>query len=359
MGLADRKIRKLETKGDVEGLIKCLGRRPTGGLARDALADLGAEATLEPLLAALGDESESDETRSGAAETLGMLGDRRAVEPLLSALSDLRERTLGPAQGPANALGRLGDPRAVEPLVEALEDSYSFVRWEAAHALGKLGDPRGLEPLEALRATDKNDLVRAAAESAWTQIMGQLAAANEAESAAPAGEEPAAMHLSNLLRYGLVVANPDAGTQLTEDGLLYVDGMLGDPRDCPEHPDAFADLKAVSRDRMISLNGDELTSLATIALGERFTTHVVGCAKELEVEEWANAALMNLAGAMAHGARHAKAGAWTPGAPLSDLEFSGDVRAAYERQLTASIADTNPDIRRLAEEASRTWVERA
>jgi len=69
VGLADRKIRKLETKGDVEGLIKCLGRRPTGGLARDALADLGAEATLEPLLAALGDESESDETRSGAAET--------------------------------------------------------------------------------------------------------------------------------------------------------------------------------------------------------------------------------------------------------------------------------------------------
>lgn len=166
-------------------------------------------------------------------------------------------------------------------------------------------------------------------------------------------------HVSPLINYGLVVVAATGGTsgyQLTADGLLYVDGMFGDPRDCPEHPSSYDDLTAVSRGRMISLKADELGALATISLGERFTDQVVVCADKMGLGEWVNSALMKYAGSMAHGVRHGTGTEWSPTMPLAEVELKGEMKHAFEKQLSASVSESRKDLLKLVRAVSGSSV---
>lgn len=116
--------------------------------------------------------------------------------------------------------------------------------------------------------------------------------------------------VSHLIQFGLVVCTMKGGTRgykVTDDGLLYIDGMFG-RRDCSEHPNQWAELMAVSRGRTISLNANELAVLAAIFLGEQLTSHVIDCAEKMGFEKWINGTLFDLAGSLAHGVRHSKRG---------------------------------------------------
>ena len=99
-------VEKLKAKRDVKGLIKALGYQKDGHV------------------------------RNAAAGVLGQIGDTRAVEPLIAALKD---ESWGVRHYAAEALGQIGDTRAVELLIAALKDRDSNVREAAAGALEALG----------------------------------------------------------------------------------------------------------------------------------------------------------------------------------------------------------------------------
>jgi HEAT repeat protein len=162
---------------------------PGRALVFRALGQLRDARAVEPLIAALADES--PHVRQDAAKALGLIGDPRAIGPLIGAfrveygdteditawqdaaiaLARLGTPALDPLVGAlsdengivraesAYALGELGDRRAVEPLVAALEDGGRQVRLEAAEALGRLGDPRAIDALVAL-LDDPDAMVR-------------------------------------------------------------------------------------------------------------------------------------------------------------------------------------------------------
>src|SRR5450759_2332909 len=88
-------VEKLKAKRDVKGLIKALGYQKDPAVRR------------------------------AAAEALGQIGDARAVEPLIAALKD---ESWGVRRAAAEALGQIGDARAAEPLIAALKDPYADVR---------------------------------------------------------------------------------------------------------------------------------------------------------------------------------------------------------------------------------------
>ncbi len=141
---------------------------------------------VEPLIAALDDESAADGVRGSAAEALAKIGDPRAVGHLIAALEvdspywvrNKSARAVGQIGDPravepllfamnngipdaVRALGQIGDPRAVRPLIGALTDTHMCQ--DAAEALGNLGDVRAVEPLiDALRDAKKGVRERAA-----------------------------------------------------------------------------------------------------------------------------------------------------------------------------------------------------
>jgi HEAT repeat protein len=99
------KVETLKARKDIKGLIKALRYRKDEGV------------------------------RQAAAEALGKIKDRRAVEPLIAALKD---ESFSVRQAAAEALGKIKDPRAVEPLSAALKDARNGdVRLAAARSAGK------------------------------------------------------------------------------------------------------------------------------------------------------------------------------------------------------------------------------
>ncbi len=79
--------------------------------------------------------------RRAAAQALGTLGAVRALEPLLAALEDESPDVRREA---AKALGHIGDPRAVERLVALAEDESDPAHWGASEALYVIADKYGL-----------------------------------------------------------------------------------------------------------------------------------------------------------------------------------------------------------------------
>jgi HEAT repeat protein len=117
---------------------------------------------VEPLSATLKDDRY---VRAAAAYALGQIGDPRAVEPLIAALGD---ESSDVRQDAAYALGEIKDPRAVEPLIAALKDWHSNVRKAAAKALVKIGTPAVELLIAALR--DEDERVRQAAAEALDHL---------------------------------------------------------------------------------------------------------------------------------------------------------------------------------------------
>jgi HEAT repeat protein len=150
-------VEKLETKGNVKGLIKALGYEKDAGTrqaAADALGKIGNEEGVAPLIAALRDE---EKVRQAAAEALEKIG-APAVGPLVAALKDPKVRQLA-----AEALEKIGAP-AVEPLVAALKDTR--VSQLAAEALEKIGAPAVGPLVTALKDTKVNHIA--------IRILGQI-----------------------------------------------------------------------------------------------------------------------------------------------------------------------------------------
>jgi HEAT repeat protein len=122
-------------------------------------------------------QDDQNEVRQAAAYALGLIGDATSVEPLVNALLDLSQssRVRGAV---AEALADLKDRRAVAPLIEVLMDESAEVRFWAAFALGELGDAEALSELARLSATDDGSLpgigtVRDEAASAMKQIYNR------------------------------------------------------------------------------------------------------------------------------------------------------------------------------------------
>ncbi len=122
-----------------------------------ALGEIGNPRAVDILIEAL---SVPFPTRAAAADALGKINDPRAVEPLVEALalSNYQESAAAlDLKAIVLALGRIGDQRAVEPLIAALDTLGFPVREIVAQALGMLGDPRAIEPLIAALSHPRED----------------------------------------------------------------------------------------------------------------------------------------------------------------------------------------------------------
>jgi HEAT repeat protein len=170
----------------VDSLISAIGYCD---FAIEALVRYGA-ASVEPLIAALGDTTNPD-VREKAAYALGKIGDGRAVEPLIAALGDTDSDVRKKAAEALEQLNWQPEPNetgavywiikgrwnkcvqlatvAVQPLIAALGDTAWRVREKAAYALGKIGDGRAVEPLIAVLG-DTDSAVRRNAAEALVQI---------------------------------------------------------------------------------------------------------------------------------------------------------------------------------------------
>ena len=184
-------IEKMKARRDVKALIQALGYKKDY-MIRDAaaksLGELGDPRAVQPLIAALRDESLL--VRCTAAQALGWIGDPRAAGALITALDDsvidVQEyaaealvkigspavdaliAALSTSQGSvkehvAKILGMIGDIRAAEPLIAALKAQSSSVRRAAAIALGKIGDPCAVDPLIFVLDDQHGEVARAAA----------------------------------------------------------------------------------------------------------------------------------------------------------------------------------------------------
>jgi HEAT repeat protein len=138
-----------------------------------ALADFDDPRAVEPLIAALADES--GHVRQDAADALGLKCDPRAVEPLIAALADPEAKV---REAAVTALAAFADPRAFEPILAMMRSGDAETKPTAglaAACLGGLGDPRAVAPLlEALTKSDDADL-RGGAANAF-QWMGDAPA---------------------------------------------------------------------------------------------------------------------------------------------------------------------------------------
>lgn len=99
--------------------------------------------------------SDDDELVARAARGLGTIGDVDSVDELLSLLED-DERAAFCRVVAANALGAIGDPRVVPALAGALEDGDWLMQNRAAAALALLGEP-GRVALERARSSSGED----------------------------------------------------------------------------------------------------------------------------------------------------------------------------------------------------------
>ncbi len=126
---------------DVLASILGSGSPTARAAAARSLTVHGDERSVEPLIAALGDEDSS--VRLAAAAALGSRDDMTA-ESLGAQLQSEHPEVRGWAAG---RLGERGDDAAAELLIGALDDAAPEVRTSAALALGRLGDPRAVEPL--------------------------------------------------------------------------------------------------------------------------------------------------------------------------------------------------------------------
>ncbi|HPZ10466.1 MAG TPA: HEAT repeat domain-containing protein [Candidatus Eremiobacteraeota bacterium] len=118
-----------------------------------ALAYLGSEKAVEPLIRVLKNKTISSEVRVRAAAFLGNVEDPRVIDPLLKALKDDEVELCISA---AEALGKLKERRAVEPLLMALPSSCDKLREKIISSLSRI---RHIPPLlKALE--DKREVIR-------------------------------------------------------------------------------------------------------------------------------------------------------------------------------------------------------
>jgi len=143
--------------------------------AASALAKLGSEKAINPLIKALTDDKESD-VQERAAIALGQLGSEKALDPLIKVLTTDVHKENNLRWTVAFALGVLGSEKALDPLIKVLTtDKASSVRWAAAYALGNIGSEKAIDPLIKALTTDKDTLVRWDSAEALGKIRSEKA----------------------------------------------------------------------------------------------------------------------------------------------------------------------------------------
>lgn len=151
-------ILSLHAARDIDGLatLAALMHEPIPRKAAlDALAAIGTEAVLPPLLYALGKETAYHSVELHAAGCLVRLPPDLTTPHLLPLLADAPPAHLAQrvqAVLAAYVLARYGDTRAVETLLWAVQDDNTFIRDRAMTALQHGGFVSGIEPLAALAA---------------------------------------------------------------------------------------------------------------------------------------------------------------------------------------------------------------
>jgi len=120
--------------------------------------------------------------RACALETLARIAYPGMFPILVGALKDPHWNVRAAA---ATALGRSSEPRALEPLLEALREADGDVRQVVAEAVGRLGDPRAIESL-VLAQLDPDSRVRQSMSVALSQISPEWARSEEAQRTLPA-----------------------------------------------------------------------------------------------------------------------------------------------------------------------------
>jgi HEAT repeat protein len=137
-----------------DGLAPALAERRTPALRRLAAAVIAERrlAQFTPQLRAML-SGEDDELVARAARGLGAIGDADAVDELVALLEDDRRPEFCRVVA-ANALGGIGDPRAAPALTAALERGEWLLRDRAAAALSLVGEP-GHEALRRVRSSGR------------------------------------------------------------------------------------------------------------------------------------------------------------------------------------------------------------
>ncbi len=143
--------------------------RKEAAKALQNLSESRLERAFESLISAL--DSENEEVRRLAAESLGIFDCEKAVSPLINALKS-KDATV--RRFAAEALGRTRSKKALQPLVEVLAfDSAGSVKEEAARALGRIESKRAVEPLIDALMDENNEGRWGAAEA-----LGRIKAEN-------------------------------------------------------------------------------------------------------------------------------------------------------------------------------------
>ncbi len=114
-------------------------------------------------------QDEDERVRRAVVEHLPYLEDQRVVQILAEAISKDTPRVRAAA---ALALANVDDAAALPILLQALQDDDSWVRYFAARSLGKLALPDSLAPLAAVANTEQLNHVRIAALEALGNIGG-------------------------------------------------------------------------------------------------------------------------------------------------------------------------------------------
>jgi HEAT repeat protein len=157
-------IHQMESKGDIQGLIKALASKDAAirKAAVEALAPLKDPQAVEPLVGLLKDEDAG--VRRAAVNALGLRGGLRVVEPLIGALQDpdagvaaavttavyrrlMTDPDADARRATATALGRIRDSHAIEALIRAIQDADETVRVAVVKALQAIGDMAAIVPL--------------------------------------------------------------------------------------------------------------------------------------------------------------------------------------------------------------------
>ena len=186
------------------------------------LVQRGAE-TVPALLGALGHASPL--VRYHATAALAELGDERAILPLVERLGDIEESQGGVAAGAESALRRFG-ARALPALLEAAEHAPERVRTRAVRLLGRVEAPLGLEAavLAALR-----HFLRSGAENVQVQAataLWKVAGAAAADDLIPALADPSRYVRSAAAEALAQLRRPEARPILA--------ALLADPEDLYE-----------------------------------------------------------------------------------------------------------------------------
>lgn len=164
-------IRKMEKSADVHGLITALGEKRVQRSAGRrssviiSLKRLRATAAIPALVKVLSTDP-NDVVRAHAARALGEMGDAEVLNPLRAALDDDSERVQMWAM---NSLGCLRDRESVPLISLKLEHDDWGCRAYAADALGAIGDQRAI-PALAKAAGDESATVRRKASRALREL---------------------------------------------------------------------------------------------------------------------------------------------------------------------------------------------